>query len=459
MTPFRRSGVRVSVGLSMLLFTIAWSDGRVDLIQTVAHAQSASVGVTNDPPAIYFLESPALHIQIDGVPVYRPIEGTDLERIINTNALILRDPAGIHYLKVVDGWMESYMLTGYWSPSGGEPEGARTALARVEYATLANLFGGDGVSAAITGAVPQLSDRGPTILVSRQATELIVTDGPPVYKRVEGSSLEYLANSAAHVFREPTDQELYVLLAGRWFRGWTENGPWEYIDSRDLPADIAHLTATGPWRDVKASIAGTSEARDAIVAATTPHVERVSRRKTMSVPVVDGDPIFAAIDGTRVRYLVNSPMPVVSVDAHAGYFAVENGVWFAAPALQGPWQVATAIPGDIYAIPPSAPLHFVTYVHVVAATADDVSVGVTAGYSGAIVSNGVVVYGTGYTYAPWIGTHWYGHPVTYGVGANLVETATGWQFGFALGRNSGVSSQQRGGPAFAPAPAALDLPR
>ena len=54
-------------------------------------------------------------IRIDGDPVYRRIEGTDLERIVNTKVLIVRDSADIHYLKVRDGWMEAYGLMGDWS--------------------------------------------------------------------------------------------------------------------------------------------------------------------------------------------------------------------------------------------------------------------------------------------------------------------------------------------------------
>src|SRR4051812_41095202 len=57
---------------------------------------------------IFFAEAPAILIPVDGEPVYQPIPGTNLERIVNTRALIVRDGAGIHYVNVLDGWMESY---------------------------------------------------------------------------------------------------------------------------------------------------------------------------------------------------------------------------------------------------------------------------------------------------------------------------------------------------------------
>jgi len=78
-----------------------------------AHAQTV--------PRIFFAEAPALLIQIDGEPVYRHVEGTTLDRVVNSQAVIVRDPAGIHYLKVLDGWMEAYGLRGQWSVADVSP--------------------------------------------------------------------------------------------------------------------------------------------------------------------------------------------------------------------------------------------------------------------------------------------------------------------------------------------------
>ena len=56
----------------------------------------------------------------------------------------------------------------------------------------------------------------------------------------------------------------------------------------------------------------------------------------------------------------------------------------------------------IYTIPPSSPLYPCTYVRVYASTPDTVTYGYTAGYTMSYVSAGVVVYGTGYYYPPYI---------------------------------------------------------
>jgi hypothetical protein len=75
-----------------------------------------------------FSEQPAILILIDGDPVYRAVQGTELQRVVNTRPFIVRDMDGIHYLKVFDGWMQAYSLTGLWSVAGVPPPGAPEAL-------------------------------------------------------------------------------------------------------------------------------------------------------------------------------------------------------------------------------------------------------------------------------------------------------------------------------------------
>src|SRR4029077_14214960 len=116
------------------------------------------------------------------------------------------------------------------------------------------------------------------------------------------------------------------------------------------------------------------------------------------------------------------------------------GVWFRAPSLTGPWVVATYVPAAIYTIPPSSRLYYGTYVKVYGATDKVVYVGYTPGYMGTVVSpDGVVVFGTGYSYQPWVGTVYYPVPVTYGVMAQPVyNPAVGMAFGFAMGAPPGA---------------------
>src|SRR5581483_7756140 len=96
---------------------------------------------------------------------------------------------------------------------------------------------------------------------------------------------------------------------------------------------------------------------------------------------------------------------------------IQNGVWFTAPAPEGPWVVADSVPAVIYTIPPSSPLYSVTHAYVYDSTPDAVEFGYTPGYYGSYVADtGVVVYGSGWGYQPWLGSYWIGRPWTYGWG-------------------------------------------
>src|SRR5262249_11422889 len=123
------------------------------------------------------------------------------------------------------------------------------------------------------------------------------------------------------------------------------------------------------------------------------------------------------------------------------YYACQTGVWFESSAATGPWTVATAVPIEIYSIPASSPVHYVTYVKVYGYTPTSVYVGYTPGYYGTVLStDGVVVYGTGFSYPPYIGTTlWVPTPYTYGVGAAFSwSAAAGWALGFGLGFATGA---------------------
>jgi hypothetical protein len=62
-------------------------------------------------------------------------------------------------------------------------------------------------------------------------------------------------------------------------------------------------------------------------------------------------------------------------------------------------------------------------------------VGYTPGYLGTCYSPwGTVVYGTGWNYQPWIGSYWYGAPMTWGFGVGISWNQwSGWNVGFGWG--------------------------
>src|SRR6266542_330416 len=179
----------------------------------------------------------------------------------------------------------------------------------------------------------------------------------------------------------------------------------------------------------------TPQANEAVIANSIPQTATVQRHEAKLDVTYDGAPAFKPITGTSLQYAVNTQAPVIEVNAHS-YYSVENGVWFDATSPNGPWEVATNVPPVIYSIPVSSPLHYVTYTQVYGSTPDDVYVGYTPGYLGTeVCPDNVVVYGTGWSYPPYIGSYWVGGPCTYGFGAGFADN---WDVGFGFGFGDGL---------------------
>jgi hypothetical protein len=401
-----------------------------------------AVPIKNDPPRIIFSTVPAILVYIDGDPVYRPVKDTKLQRVINTRPLILKDSAGKHFLHLFDGWLEAASINGPWTVSQLPAKDLDKALKDAVAGGQVDLLEGEADPEKKEEKPTLAKGPVPTITVATSATELIVTEGEPKYVAIPGTSLLYAENTTGHLFKHSVQQNFYVLISGRWFGAVTVKGPWEFVPYGKLPPDFAKIPDDSPKENVKASVPDTPQAKEAVIANHIPQTAEVNRKTAkLNTPQFDGKPQFKPIDGTTLQSAVNTATPIIRVDAKT-FYAVENGIWFKASSVEGPWAVADSVPTAIYTIPPSSSLHFVTYVKVYSSDAETVNVGYTPGYYGTCVTHGsgfVVVYGTGYHYAPWVGAVWFGPPMTYGFGCSMCYTPwTGWAVGFGFGWHWGV---------------------
>jgi hypothetical protein len=402
---------------------------------------SAAGELRHQPPAIVFSEKPAVLVLVDGEPVYRQQPGLPLQRLVNTRALILREPSQRLYLRLFDGWLTATALAGPWT-SGIETPDLKAALEATRKARLVDPLTGRSTP---DDAAPSLATLVPEVIVATRPTELIVTESTPRWTPIAGTRLAYVENTTGHVFRHGEGQAIHVLLAGRWFRAGSFTGPWTHVASNALPADFAAIPQDSPKENVLASVAGTPQAREAAVAATVPQTALVRiSGTTLSPPVYDGTPVFQTLPGSTLQYATNTATPVLVTGA-GRYYAVENAVWFESGAATGPWKVAAGVPEAVYAIPASSPLHYVTFVRLYSVEGDLAYVGYTPGYLGTYVdpATGTVVHGTGHDHAPWIGSVWHGQPITYGFGAAPAYTPwTGWSmaYGFGWSWGSAVSA-------------------
>ena len=389
------------------------------------------VPVKNTPPTVYFSPVPAMLALVDGTPVLHNVAGTSAQRVINTGVMIVYD-GFTYYLHVFDGWMQAIQLGGPWAVAYGPPAVLDSVLAATAGQRI-DLLTGAGQDSTVPP--PSLyTSTIPVIYTSTTPAELIVSQGQLDWVPVANTDLLYASNTTAHVFEWIDNQQLYVLLGGRWFTAPATYGPWTYVPGDQLPADFRRIPEDSPVEPVLASVPGTPQAAEALIENSVPQTAAVSLSAQMPAPAYDGAPQLLPIAGTSLQYVFNSPVPVIRVAANL-WFSVYSGVWFTAPSASGPWSVATFVPAAIYMIPPSSSIYYVTYVQVYGATSTVVYVGYTPGYYGTVVApGGVVVYGTGYVYPAWVGVYYYPPPMTYGFGATVRWTPwTGWSVGYGFG--------------------------
>jgi hypothetical protein len=260
-----------------------------------------------------------------------------------------------------------------------------------------------------------------------EPTELIVTSGKPGWTSLTGGELLYVQNTETPWLRELSTNNMYVLLSGRWYRSKTQAGPWTFVRADELPASFSNIPPASDIGGLRTSVAGTSEADDALRDAAIPQTAAIKRDEATLTVEYDGKPKFDGIKGTTVKYAVNTASQVLEISGK--YYAVDNAVWYTSASATGPWVVADSIPDEeIAKIPPSSPVYNTTYVKVYSSTPEVVYVGYTPGYMWSFPYYGVPVYGTGWYYPPYWGGIYYPRPPTWGfhVGYN---PWTGWNFG------------------------------
>ncbi|MEY4675400.1 MAG: hypothetical protein RL148_3184, partial [Planctomycetota bacterium] len=405
-------------------------------VPSMNEAPAATVApMRNEPPVIWIVDVPTVLVPVQGDPVWQPLPGTKLVRVVNTPMLLVRDGAGAHWLKVADGWMTASSLSGPWQVGAATSADLAAATAWAKTQPTLNLLAPADDKDAQSAS---LAKSAPAVVVATKPTEVVVTDGAPVWEPLGTSGLLHVSNTSGHVFQLVETKAVYVLLSGRWFTAASTKGPWSFVPQGDLPAAFHQIPEDSTKENVLASVPGTPQAQEALIANSVPQMARVPRTQQMpKLEVAGGTPKWSQVPGTTVEALVNCVVPVFRT-SESTCFAVVNGVWFTAPALEGPWQVATWVSPEIYRIPPSSPYHYVTYVRVYQTTDDVVLVGYTPGYFGSYVDGGTVVYGTGYWYRPYCETVWVPAPWTYGCGAALCYSPwAGWSYGFGMGLATG----------------------
>jgi hypothetical protein len=375
---------------------LSFSLDRLVAMMHVTEKQQANIAkFDNSVPRIFFATKPSVLVYIDGEPRWQDA-GSGVKRVLNSQYLILKDESNQRiYLRCAGRWFSSTSLTEGWKIAPSVP-GEMTNILKKE----------DSDAEDIT------DDTIPQVFVSTQPAELVQSYGEPKIGTIPDTQLSYLKNSDNDLFRDENSGRLYLLISGRWFSAATTEGPWEYVAPDRLPADFRAIPKDSSRADVLASVSGTPEAQDAVMESYIPQTATLKRGPSDIAVEYDGQPDFEPVKSTKLRYAINTDSQVIEYDGK--YYLCSDGAWYVSKSPQGPWNVCTEVPEEIYNIPPENPLYNTTYVNVYDYDDDYVRCGYFPGYLNSFVCGGIIVYGTGCHYRWWVRYHCYPRYVTYG---------------------------------------------
>ena len=426
---FLAPGASINISLDRLLADM----------EAIKNPPPSVAAVKNDPPRIFVSYQNSILLLVEGEPVRVPIEKSNLEFVVNTNwGLFFDKSASKFYLLNEKQWLTSAALEGPWTTTTRLPREMSNLPDQPNWADVKKAI----PPAATTGGTPK-------VFYSTTPAEIISFKGQPKYAKIPGTQLSYATNTESNLFLQSGEDQYYFLVAGRWFRAKSLDGPWTFATA-DLPADFAKIPASSPAARVLVSVPGTDEAEDAVLLAQVPTTVIVDRAKAEAEVKVeyDGPPEFKPIESTSMSYATNTADKIVKVGDL--YYLCFQGVWFMSTKPEGPWKTADSVPKEIYTIPASSPVYNITYVTQTTTSSGETEASSTAGYLGmfiiGVAVGSTLAYGSGYYYPPY---YYYGrypypiyrpYPVTYGVGAfyNPYNGAYGYARG-AYGPYGGVA--------------------
>lgn len=373
----------------------------------------------NTPPKIYYREKPTSLVILDGEPKIKKDKDLDADRVLNSPNLIFKE--GSQWNMYEGGtWYKSSQVTSGWVAEKSMTAKVKSINEQIKKQE----------KEANDGKAPTEKPVVTDIIISTEPAELIQTEGAPQYKPIEGTTLVYAANTKNDILKT-SDGTIFILVAGRWYKSASLNGPWTFNGADKMPAEFAKIPEGSAKDNVLVSISGTPAADEAIIDAEIPQTAKVDRKTAKAEVEYDGNPQFEPITGTPLQLAENSNLTVIK-DAAGKYFALDNGVWFVGNGAKGPWSVAEKRPDGLEAIPASSPAYNTKYVYIYEVTKDYVVTGYTSGYLGTYVQGDpVIIFGTGFYYRPWYGSVYYPRPTTWGF-SFCYNPWTGWTMGFGF---------------------------
>lgn len=289
-------------------------------------------------PAVFHSNGPAEVILFQGQPVYSKIAGTQLVFASNTDAdLFVYGPTQQYFYLAAGRWFSSASLQGPWNyatpnlpadfakiPPGSPAGRVLVSVPGTEQAK----------DAVLLAQVPTTVEVNPTTA----AAQVNVTyNGPPEFKPIEGTSLQYATNTVDKVIRVGNDY--YACVQGVWFRSTTPQGPWQTATS--VPQQIYTIPASSPVYNVTYVTQTTTSSGSVEASYTAGYMGSFVVGMAVGAIICGGTGYYYPPYIYRPIYGYPIYHPYAATYGYGSYYNSYTGAYGAARGVYGPYGGAT----------------------------------------------------------------------------------------------------------------------
>ncbi len=190
----------------------------------------------------------------------------------------------------------------------------------------------------------QLNNDSPEILFVTKPTALVLIDGDPILKKVDGANLKYVVNTPFFIVMDP-DTDLFYLKGGNyWYTSRSIYEGWRLTSN--VPAKIIK-TEKMDYSDSEEMTRGS--APSSIIVRTHP-AELLSS---------NGAPRFSPVRNTSLLYVTNSDDDILMDINTQQYYVLVSGRWYRSRSLiSDNWTFIPPdlLPEDFRTIPADSPV-------------------------------------------------------------------------------------------------------
>jgi len=197
-------------------------------------------------PRIFVSEKPAELILAKGTPQFKPIAGTNLSYLTNSESDVFFDATDKKFYFLTSGrWFRTSSPQGPWE-SATESLPADFAKIPVDHprsSVLASVKGTpQAQEAVLLATIPQTA----TLSRTEAKAESNYAGGKPEWTPIPGTNVSYAKNTQGDIFK--VGELYYMCEKGAWFSSTSPDGPWAL--TADVPKDIYQIPSDSPKNNV-----------------------------------------------------------------------------------------------------------------------------------------------------------------------------------------------------------------